>query len=52
MTIRIDDGEFAGVSWSAEEFNEMLRLCWKPIDSISEDRLKCQLTPDDPSPVF
>lgn len=52
MTIHIEDGEFAGVSWSAEEFNEILRLYWKPIDSISKDQLKYQLTPDDPSLVF
>lgn len=48
MTIHIEDGKFAGTSWSAEEFNEILRLHGEPIGSVPKD----QLTPDDPSLVL
>lgn len=48
MTIHIENGEFAGASWSAEEFNEILRLHGGPICSVPKD----QLTPDDPSMVM
>ena len=48
MIIHIEDGKFAGTSWSSEEFNKILRLHGEPIGSVPKD----QLTPDDPSLVM